>query len=158
MGGFFAISLGGNFRNTRRAFDRALRVLVSNKNLGFTGCSPVLRTEPWEIVSPAFLNQVVTGYSRIGAPGLWELLVRTERREIRRGKGKQYPRTLDLDFLLFEGVSSPRRDLVLPHPRLSRRPELMKLLALAKGSPRSAVLRIAKGRISPSGPGRGGGQ
>ncbi len=158
MGGFFAISLGGNLRNSRRAFDRALRTLLSNKNLTLTGCSPVLRTEPWEIVSPAFLNQVVTGYSRIGAPGLWALLVRTERREIRRGKGKLYPRTLDLDFLLFEGAPSPRRDLVLPHPRLSSRQELLNLLASAKSAPRSAVRRIAKGRPHPSGPGRSGGK
>ncbi len=145
MGGFFAISLGGNLWNSRRAFERALRTLLSNKNLTFTGCSPVLRTDPWEIVSPAFINQVVTGYSRIGAPGLWELLVRTERREIRRGKGKLYPRTLDLDFLLFEGAHSPRKDLLLPHPRLSSRKELQKLLASANTAPRSALLWIVKG-------------
>lgn len=146
MGGFFAVSLGGNLQNTRRAFERALRLLRSNRNLTLTGRSPVLRTDPWEMVAPAFHNQVLTGYSRIGAPGLWELLVRTERRERRRGKGKLYPRTLDLDFLLFEGPLSPRKDLVLPHPRLKSRRELLGLLISAKRSHRSALLRFAKKR------------
>ena len=152
MGGFFAVSLGGNLRKTRRAFDRALRLLLSNRNLALTGCSPVLRTDPWEIVAPAFLNQVVTGYSRIGAPGLWELLVRTERREIRRGKGKLWPRTLDLDFLLFEGPLSQRKDLLLPHPRLSSRPDLLRLLETANRSPRSALLHVGKIRPSDGSP------
>ena len=124
----------------------ALRLLGSNRNLTLTGCSPVLRTDPWEMVAPAFHNQVLTGYSRIGASGLWELLVRTERRERRRGKGKLYPRTLDLDFLLFEGPLSPRKDLVLPHPRLKSRQELLGLLISAKRSHRSALLRFAKER------------
>ena len=146
MGGFFAVSLGGNLQNTRRAFERALRLLLLNRNLTLTGSSPVLRTDPWEIISPAFHNQVLTGYSRIGAPGLWALLVRTERRERRRGKGKLYPRTLDLDFLLFEGPVSPRKDLVLPHPRLHSRRELLGLLERAKRSHRSSLLRIAKMR------------
>ena len=132
MGGFFAISFGGNLQGTAKAFDLAIRDLLGNGNLRLTGSSRTVRTAPWEVVAPAFLNRVVTGYARIGAPGLWALLVRTERRKRLRGKGKNWPRTLDLDFLIFEGPLSWRRDLVLPHPRLSGRPELLSLLGESK--------------------------
>ncbi len=144
MGGFFAVSLGGNLRTTRRAFGWALGALLSNRNLFFTGCSPVSRTDPWEVVAPAFLNQVVTGYSRIGAPGLWNLLIQAERLEIRRGKGRLHPRTLDLDFLLFSGAPSPRRDLILPHPRLADRPVLQDLLHRSETAPRSRLLWVVQ--------------
>lgn len=132
MDNFFVISLGGNLKNTRRAFDRALRTLARNRNIRLTGASRTLRTAPWEITSPAFINKVVCGYSHVGAPGLWNLLLRMERQEVRRGKGKCYPRTLDVDFLLFNGPQSPRKDLVLPHPRLAFRPVLLQLLAEAR--------------------------
>ncbi len=128
MGGFFAISLGGNLKDTRKAFDRAILALHSNRNICVTGASRTVRTDAWEILSPAFLNKVVRGYSRIGVPGLWNLLVRTERQEIRRGKGKLYPRTLDLDFLDFIGPAPVGKDPVLPHPRLGVRPVLRGLL------------------------------
>ena len=99
MGGFFAISLGGNIGDVRGAFHRALLALSQRSDLRLLGASAVRRTRPWGVVSPDFLNMVVVGYARIGAPGIFSLLLRLERRSRPRGKGKLYPRTLDLDFL-----------------------------------------------------------
>ena len=137
MGGFFAISLGGNIGDVRGAFNRALLGLSHHPGLCLLGASPVRRTRPWGVVSPDFLNMVVVGYSRIGAPGLFSLLLHLERKCRRRGKGKLYPRTLDLDFLEYSGPFFPMKDLLLPHPRLSLRPELLEMLRAARRQTRS---------------------
>ncbi len=132
MGGFFAISLGGNIGDVRGAFREALLVLSKRSDLRLLGTSRVRRTRPWGVVSPDYLNMVAVGYARIGAPGIFSLLLRIERRFRPRGKGKLYPRTLDLDFLEYSGPFFSIKDLLLPHPRLHLRPELMALLSAAR--------------------------
>jgi 2-amino-4-hydroxy-6-hydroxymethyldihydropteridine diphosphokinase len=145
VGGFFAISLGGNIGDVRGAFRQALLDLSHRSDLRLLGTSVVTRTRPWGVISPDFLNMVVVGYARIGAPGIFSLLLRIERRFRRRGKGKLYPRTLDLDFLEYSGPFLPMKDLLLPHPRLHVRPELGELLLAARRRERSVSLHDTKG-------------
>ena len=145
MGGFFAISLGGNIGDVRGAFRQALLDLSHRSDLRLLGTSVVTRTRPWGVISPDFLNMVVVGYARIGAPGIFSLLLRIERRFRLRGKGKLYPRTLDLDFLEYSGPFFPMKDLLLPHPRLTLRPELVELLLAARRRERSGRIRSDKG-------------
>ena len=146
MGGFFAISLGGNIGDVKGAFRQALLDLSHRSDLRLLGTSVVTRTRPWGIISPDFLNMVVVGYARIGAPGIFSLLLRIERRFRLRGKGKLYPRTLDLDFLEYSGPFFPMKDLLLPHPRLHLRPELVALLFAARRRERSIGIRRGEGR------------
>ena len=154
MGGFFVLSFGGNTGYVRAAFCRALCSLSKRSDLRLLGSSPIRRTRPWGIVSPDFLNMVVVGYSRTGSPGIFSLLLRLERKDRPRGKGKLYPRTLDLDFLLFSGPPSPMKDLLLPHPRLDGRPELLELLDAARRRERSGGYLKGKGICRGSGRGR----
>jgi len=144
MGGFFVLSLGGNTGQVRAAFCRALHSLSERPDIRLLGSSAIRRTRPWGVVSPDFLNMVVVGYARIGSPGIFSLLLRIERRDRPRGKGKLYPRTLDLDFLLFSGPPSPMKDLLLPHPRLEARPELLDLVDRARRHERAG--RYLKGK------------
>lgn len=84
---------------------------------------------------------------------LLAVLKQLEHRAGRRPGERNAPRPLDLDLLLYDGVSSERPELTLPHPRLRRRAFVLRpLAALAPdwpvppdGEPVEALARGATG-------------
>ena len=116
-----AVGLGGNVGDPERAFSRALERL-SGRVEGLV-VSPVYRTGPvGGPPQPDFLNAVAVGRTTLAPEELLALLLAIEAAEGRdRRAGKDGPRTLDLDLLLYGDARIDRPGLVVPHPRLAAR-------------------------------------
>jgi 2-amino-4-hydroxy-6-hydroxymethyldihydropteridine diphosphokinase len=84
--------------------------------------SSVYESEPADYLEqPDFLNAVVCGTTRLTPEDLLAVLMSAERRAGRRRTVSRGPRTLDLDLIFYGSLMIRTRDLVVPHPRWSRR-------------------------------------
>jgi 2-amino-4-hydroxy-6-hydroxymethyldihydropteridine diphosphokinase len=80
--------------------------------------SPVYETAPWGVTDqPDFLNAVLIVQSP--STNEWDWLRQAQALEKAAGRVREQrwgPRTLDVDVVTVEGVTSDHPDLVLPHP------------------------------------------
>ncbi len=85
--------------------------------------SPVYRTPPWgPVPQDDFLNAVVLVDDPGADAATW--LARAHAAEQRAGRTREIrwgPRTLDVDVVAVEGVTSTDPQLTLPHPRAAER-------------------------------------
>jgi 2-amino-4-hydroxy-6-hydroxymethyldihydropteridine diphosphokinase len=116
------LGLGSNLGDRVGSLQRAVDLLAEH-GVRATGSSRVWETEP--VGGPPgqddFLNAVIRVVSDLDPPGLLTAAHRVEAalgrvRDVRWG-----PRTIDIDVLLVDGVSSDDPDLTIPHPRLLQR-------------------------------------
>jgi 2-amino-4-hydroxy-6-hydroxymethyldihydropteridine diphosphokinase len=91
---------------------------------------------------PDYVNAVVRLATMLPPRELLRCCLAIEARHGRRREGKNTPRTLDLDMLLYDGLIMHEPGLTLPHPRMHERGFV--LLPLAEIAPDAIV------------PGRGG--
>jgi len=126
------VALGSNLGDRWTNLAAALEAL---RLLGWVAPSPLVMETPDESGSgPDYLNTVVSLETELDDPcRLLEALLRIELRLGRdRMQGRNAPRTLDLDLLLYgdEQIASPT--LTVPHPRITERAfVLVPLLELA---------------------------
>lgn len=103
-------NLGDRLANLRIAVDGLAGVLIK--------ASPVYETKPWGVEDqPDFLNAVLI-VSDVDTDE-WGWLHRAQELETRAGRIRQQhwgPRTLDVDVVTVDGVTSDHPDLLLPHP------------------------------------------
>lgn len=108
------LSLGSNLGD-RLAY---LRSAVSGLDGAVLAVSPVYETAPWGGVDqPDFLNAVVI----VARDGIdeWGWLARAHELEAAAHRERTVrwgPRTLDVDIVTVDGVTSDHPDLLLPHP------------------------------------------
>jgi 2-amino-4-hydroxy-6-hydroxymethyldihydropteridine diphosphokinase len=110
-------NLGNRLYNLRRAIDELQRII------SVVRLSSVCETEPVDAPpgSPDFLNMVVAGHTRLSPEALLYRLQEIERRLGRVRRGKNAPRTIDLDLILHSANVRRTRELTLPHPRYLQR-------------------------------------
>lgn len=103
-------NLGDRLANLAIAVDGLRDVLVA--------ASPVYETKPWGVEDqPDFLNAVLIVDDP--AADAWTWLHRAQSLEQRAGRVRTLhwgPRTLDIDIVTVDGVTSDHPDLLLPHP------------------------------------------
>lgn len=82
-----------------------------------------------------FYNAVVEAETTLGAPDLLAACKELESTLGREPAGRRHaPRTIDIDLLLFGDLQLDERELVIPHPGVTRRRfVLVPLLELAPG-------------------------
>ena len=108
------LSLGSNLGD-RLAY---LRLAVDGLRDVLEAVSPVYETAPWGVTDqPDFLNAVVV----VRSPEVdeWGWLRRGQELEQAAGRVREQrwgPRTLDVDVVTVDGVTSDHPDLLLPHP------------------------------------------
>ncbi|HEX9160885.1 MAG TPA: 2-amino-4-hydroxy-6-hydroxymethyldihydropteridine diphosphokinase [Thermoanaerobaculia bacterium] len=114
-------NLGDRTRNLRRAVG-ALREVISVVRV-----SSMHETEPVDapIGSPLFLNMVVAGYTTLSPEDLLRTLQEIEQRHGRVRRGRNAPRTIDIDLILHSANLRRSPDLTLPHPRYLQREFVM---------------------------------
>lgn len=108
------LSIGSNLddrlANLKIAVDGVAEVLIA--------ASPVYETKPWGVEDqPDFLNAVLI-VSDVDTDE-WGWLRRAQELEARAGRVREQrwgPRTLDVDVVTVDGVTSEHPDLLLPHP------------------------------------------
>ena len=153
------IALGSNLGDRLAALREAVRRMS-------VGCgqvvavSPVYETEPVDCPegSGAFLNAVVVLESGLGLLELLRELQGIERAMGRPGeRGRNAPRTVDLDVLYAGGETWRDAELTVPHPRIGERRFVLEPLAAVRpglvlpGQERSAAELLA-GLESSEGP------
>lgn len=88
--------------------------------------STIVETEPVDAPPPRFLNAVLTGYTSLAPEELMAELLAIEARlgRVRRG-GRNEPRIIDLDLILYGGHRLRTKALTVPHPRFREREFVM---------------------------------
>jgi 2-amino-4-hydroxy-6-hydroxymethyldihydropteridine diphosphokinase len=95
-----------------------LRIAVDGLADALNAASAVYETKPWGVEDqPDFLNAVLI----VEDPDTneWGWLRRAKQLEFRAGRVRTQhwgPRTLDVDVVIVDGVTSDHPDLLLPHP------------------------------------------
>lgn len=143
------VSLGSNLGDRSGYLHAAREALSALPATALVAASRVYETAPQDRDDQdAFLNQVVcleTGLQPL------DLLAECQRIESEHGRVRALrfgPRTLDIDILLFQDVSSDDPGLTLPHPRMVKRAFVLVPLAEvwehARGMPDMDVARLGR--------------
>jgi len=116
------IALGANLGDARAALTGAVAGLRELLALKVIAESSIYSTSPiGGVEQPDYLNAVVIADTTLNADELLEALHAIENAWHRTRKVRWGPRTLDLDLIDYEGVTSDDPNLTLPHPRAHER-------------------------------------
>lgn len=153
------LALGGNLGNVPVTLKRAIDEISSWDGLEITQVSPLVRTRavlrPDQKPQPDYWNAVVLGTLSM-AP--LDLLDRIHELEARLGRVRHEvwgSRTIDIDIIQIDGVSSDDPRLTLPHPRAHQRAFVLSPWLMAQPKAELSGLGAASELIAQA-PDRGG--
>ncbi|OFO35502.1 2-amino-4-hydroxy-6-hydroxymethyldihydropteridine pyrophosphokinase [Neisseria sp. HMSC065D04] len=149
---FAVIALGSNLAEPARQVRAALSALEAHPQIQIEKTSSLYVTAPVGYDNqPDFVNAVCSVRTSLDGVSLLAVLNRIEADFGRERTFRNAPRTLDLDIIDFDGISSNDPHLTLPHPRAHERSFVMKPLAeilpdfVLSGHGRAADLAAALG-------------
>ena len=149
---FAVIALGSNLAEPARQVRAALSALEAHPQIQIEKTSSLYVTAPVGYDDqPDFVNAVCSVRTSLDGVSLLAVLNRIEADFGRERTFRNAPRTLDLDIIDFDGISSDDPHLTLPHPRAHERSFVMKPLAeilpdfVLGGHERAADLAAALG-------------
>ena len=120
------IALGSNIAPRKFFIDSAAKKIAEEKEITLKRHSSVYDTYP--VGGPPqdrFLNSVVEIETSLKPRELLLKLLQIERLFGRIRHGKNRPRTIDLDILLYDDLVLRKRGVVIPHPRMHKRDFVM---------------------------------
>lgn len=127
---FAVIALGSNLAEPVRQVRAALSALEAHPQIQIEKTSSLYVTAPVGYDDqPDFVNAVCSVRTSLDGVSLLTVLNRIEADFGRERTFRNAPRTLDLDIIDFDGISSSDPHLTLPHPRAHERSFVMKPLA-----------------------------
>ena len=127
---FAVIALGSNLAEPARQVRAALSTLEAHPQIQIEKTSSLYVTAPVGYDDqPDFVNAVCSVRTSLDGVSLLAVLNRIEADFGRERTFRNAPRTLDLDIIDFDGISSDDPHLTLPHPRAHERSFVMKPLA-----------------------------
>lgn len=119
------IALGGNVGNVSDTFRQVISQLSAASGVGIVEVSPLVRTSAvlaaGQEEQPDYLNAVIIVSTMLSPLGLLDLLQGIEDEHGRKRTERWAARTLDLDIIDYQGVTSDDERLELPHPRAAKR-------------------------------------
>lgn len=129
------LGLGSNIGDRLAYLESAVNALDAHPKLRVDAVSSIYETEP--VGGPeqaAYLNMVVRAATLLSPRGVLSVAHGVEANLGRERKERWGPRTIDVDILLYDRATIRRRNLEVPHPRLTQRPfALVPLLEVAPG-------------------------
>lgn len=142
------IGLGANLGKRGKNIGCALAFLREDAAIKVLKVSSVIETKPEGVLlpQPYFLNAVVKLRTSYTAR---QLLKKLQQIETQLGRTtprpKNYPRTIDLDILLYGNARIKEKDLEIPHPRIHERQFVLEPLKEIAGElfgPEGRLLQI----------------
>jgi 2-amino-4-hydroxy-6-hydroxymethyldihydropteridine diphosphokinase len=129
------LGLGSNIEDRFEYLQSAVDALGAHPKIRVDAVSSVYETEP--VGGPeqgAYLNMAVRAATLLSPRKVLGVSQDIER-ALGRERGERWgPRTIDVDLLLYDRATVRRRNLEIPHPRLTQRPfALVPLLEVAPG-------------------------
>lgn len=114
------LGLGGNLGEPEKNIRCALDALDSLCKTRLLRVSPFYRTEAVEVEQPQppYINCVAEIETALSPNALLGACLGIESALGRVRVGYKSPRTVDIDLLLYEGVTMQTGELTLPHPRI----------------------------------------
>ena len=115
------IAFGSNLGDRRYYLRRAIHEV--GRVISLVRTSSIWQTSPVDApaASPSFLNMVAIAFTSMEPHEVMEALLDIEARLGRVRRGRNAPRTIDLDLILYGATVMRSRHLTLPHPRYRRR-------------------------------------
>jgi len=117
-------NMGNRLKNIHQALD-----LLEEYDVNVLRISTITETDP--VDGPPqnkFLNGVIEAQTKINPHLLLQSLKRIEKSLGRTNTGRNGPRPIDLDILLYDDKVIEDDDLVIPHPRMFERAFVMEPL------------------------------
>jgi 2-amino-4-hydroxy-6-hydroxymethyldihydropteridine diphosphokinase len=116
------IGLGSNLGDRKANIDSALKMLGEAEQMELTRISDIIETAPLAPSDqPTYLNAVAELRTALGAADLRKTLGEVEAALGRVRRGKWWPRTIDLDLLLFGQEIVESAELTVPHAQMHLR-------------------------------------
>lgn len=115
------VGLGANLGEARASVEEALLALDDLPGTRLVARSSLYSSAPIDAQGPDFVNAVAALDTALGSEPLLDALQAIERAHGRERAGRNAPRTLDLDLLLYGDAVTATPRLTLPHPRLHER-------------------------------------
>lgn len=116
------IGVGTNIGDRLNNIKGAIEALAHLPGTQITKKSDIYETEPWGYTEQDnFLNACVEVETDLSPKALLGACLGIEAAFGRERPFKNSPRVLDMDLLLYEGVTMNERELTLPHPRIHER-------------------------------------
>jgi len=124
------IALGSNLGEPDRQVENAIQELGMLPDTRLDARSSLYRSQPVGYTNqPDFINAVACIATKLTPRGLLNHLLDIEQHHGRVRTFRNSPRTLDLDILLYNGLSLDEPGLHLPHPRMQERLFVLRPLA-----------------------------
>ena len=116
------LGLGGNVGDPATNMAAALKLMDVRPDCRIVTVSRLYRTPPWgKTDQDWFFNACALIETTLEPDALLDLCLGLEK-EMNRVRIERWgPRTLDIDILTYEGVTSDAERLLLPHPRIAER-------------------------------------
>jgi len=143
------IGLGSNLGDRKSYIDEALKRLREAENVKLTEVSDIIETVALASTEqPKFLNAVAELNTTLSAADLHKTLTDIENGLGRTRRGQWWPRTIDMDLLLFgeEILESP--DLTIPHPQMHLRSFVLEGLCQLNGEMIHPVMKISLNELN----------
>ena len=116
------VALGSNLDDPEAQVRRAFGEIAALPRTRVTARSALYRTAPVGFADqPPFVNACAKLETRLAARALLDGLLAIEARHGRARGIRNGPRTLDLDIVLYGGVTVDEPGLAIPHPRAHER-------------------------------------
>lgn len=123
------IGLGANLGDARETIEHALKALRDTRGIESLIVAPLYGSDPVDAQGPTFVNTVAQIHTTLAPLPLLDALQAIEQAHGRQRPFRNAPRTLDLDLLLYEGVTMETPRLTLPHPRMHERAFVLRPLS-----------------------------
>ena len=121
------IGLGSNLGDRKANIERAIKMLAKAAKVAIGRISDIIETAPLASTDqPNYLNTVIEAATSRSAADLLRLFTEIEAALGRVRHGKWWPRTIDLDLLLFGEEIISSAELTVPHSQMHLRSFVLK--------------------------------
>lgn len=142
------VALGANLGDPQAALRQALHDLATLPHTQLVRASSLYRSAPVDSSGPDYINAVAEIRTALSPYELLSCLQGLEQAAGRERPWRNAPRTLDLDLLLFDGLTLDDPRLTLPHPRMYERAFVLQPLAeIAPGLVSAAQLQSVEKQV-----------